>query len=80
LPNLQITPVGKRFCIKIPCKDWERVPWFDAVLHDKFSPHGVSYSSRYQGGQTRREHGIESDDYISAEILEMLISLQEEIW
>ncbi|MHC4227449.1 MAG: hypothetical protein ACYSW0_08485, partial [Planctomycetota bacterium] len=68
--HLQITPVGRRFCIKIACKDWERVPWFDAVLHDKFSLHGVGYSSRYEGGRQRREHGIESDDYISAEILE----------
>jgi len=68
--HLQLTPVGKSFCINIGCKDWERVPWFDAVLHDKFSLHGVGYSSRYQGGRTRREHGIESDDYISAEILE----------
>ncbi|MBL7153628.1 MAG: hypothetical protein ISS79_07915 [Phycisphaerae bacterium] len=68
--HLQITPVGKRFCINIKCKDWQRVPWFDAVLHDKFSLHGVGYSSRYQGDRTRRDHGIESDDYISAEILE----------
>jgi len=68
--HLQITPESNRFCIKINCKDWERVPWFDAVLHDKFSLHGVGYSGRYQGGRDRREHGIESDDYISAEILE----------
>ncbi|GAI87198.1 unnamed protein product, partial [marine sediment metagenome] len=25
--------------IRISCRDWERVPWFDAVLHDKFSLH-----------------------------------------
>jgi len=68
--HLQITPESKRFCIKLNCKDWERVPWFDAVLHDKFSLHGVGYSSRYQGGRDRQGHGIESDDYISAEILE----------
>jgi hypothetical protein len=68
--HLQITPVSERFCNKVVCKDWERVPWFDAVLHDKFSLHGVGYSGRYQGGRERREHGIESDDYISAEILE----------
>jgi hypothetical protein len=67
--HLQITPVSKRFCIRLACKDWERVPWFDAVLHDKFSLHGVGYSSRYEGGRERRDHGIESDDYISAEIL-----------
>lgn len=68
--HLQIMPESKRFCIKINCKDWERVPWFDAVLHDKFSLHGVGYSGRYQGGRDRRHHGIESDDYISAELLE----------
>jgi hypothetical protein len=68
--HLQLTPESRRFCIKLACEDWERVPWFDAVLHDKFSLHGVGYSNRYQGGRDRRSHGIESDDYISAEILE----------
>ena len=68
--HLQLSPVGKRFNIHLKCRDWERVPWFDAVLHDKFSLHGVGYSGRYQGGRTRRDHGISSDDYISAEILE----------
>ncbi len=68
--HLQITPDSRRFCIRIPCEDWQRVPWFDAVLHDKFSLHGVGYSGRYQGGRPRRSAGIESDDYISAEILE----------
>ncbi len=68
--HLQLTPENGRFCIRLPCKDWERVPWYDAVLHDKFSLHGVGYSGRYQGGRSRQDHGIESDDYISAEILE----------
>ncbi|MEW6355323.1 MAG: hypothetical protein AB1696_03280 [Planctomycetota bacterium] len=73
--HLQLTrdthPPGKRhwFYIRLLQKDWERVPWFDAVLHDKFSLHGVGYSGRYQGDRSRRDHGIESDDYISAEIL-----------
>ena len=67
--HLRITPDRKRFCLNIPCKDWQRVPWFDAVLHDKFILHGVGYSSRYQGGRPRGEAGIESDDYISAEVL-----------
>jgi len=67
--HLQITPEARRFCIKIGCKDWQRVPWFDAVLHDKFSLHGVGYSSRYEGGRQRFDSGIESDDYVSAEIL-----------
>jgi len=67
--HLRITPDRKRFCLNVPCKDWQRVPWFDAVLHDTFILHGVGYSSRYQGGRTRIEAGIESDDYISAEVL-----------
>ncbi|MFC1792805.1 hypothetical protein ACFL3Q_04390 [Planctomycetota bacterium] len=68
--HLQLLSVAKSFCNKLACKDWEMVPWFDAVLHDKFSLHGVGYSSRYQGGRDRKGHGIESDDYVSAEILE----------
>ena len=68
--HLRITPESERFCIRLGCRDWERVPWYDAVLHDKFSLHGVGYSGRYQGGRDRARHGIESDDYISAEILE----------
>jgi len=68
--HLQISERPDSFCIALACKDWQRVPWFDAVLHDKFSLHGVGYSSRYQGSRSRREAGIESDDYLSAEILE----------
>lgn len=55
--------------INIPCKDWSRVPWFDLVNHTNFSLHGVGYSSRYEAGRGRALHGIESDDYITAEIL-----------
>lgn len=66
---LRLTPDSKRFCVKLNCADWERVPWFDAVLHDRFSLHGVGYSGRYQSGRSRLEHGIESDDYLTAEIL-----------
>jgi hypothetical protein len=68
--HLQLSQESRNFCIKLNCKDWERVPWFDAVLHDKFSLHGVGYSNRYQGGRDRSGHGIESDDYVSSEILE----------
>jgi hypothetical protein len=39
------------------------------VNHARFSLHGVGYSSRYQGGLPRETHDIQSDDYISAEIL-----------
>ncbi len=53
----------------LPCKRWQIVPWFDAVHHERFSLHGVGYSKRYQGHRSRRDHGIESDDYITAELL-----------
>lgn len=66
---LGLTSKPSRFLIYIPCDDWERVPWFDAVNHHRFILHGVGYSSRYQGGQSREARGINSDDYISAEIL-----------
>ncbi|HUS91980.1 MAG TPA: hypothetical protein VM695_09020, partial [Phycisphaerae bacterium] len=67
--HLRLSPAGQRFCLRLPCKDWQRTPWFDAVLHDKFSLHGAGYSDRYQGGLPRRQAGIESDDYVSAEVL-----------
>jgi len=56
--------------IRVSSKDWQRVPWFDAVLHDKFSLHGVGYPSRYKLEQPTTTRILESDDYISAEILE----------
>ena len=68
--HLLLSTERKRFHIYLDCGGWERVPWYDAVLHDKFILHGVGYSGRYQGGRSRRDHGISSDDYISAEILE----------
>lgn len=66
---MQLGTSPERFHNVVPCRDWERVPWFDAVNHTRFSPHGVGYSDRYQGGRSREEHGIESDDYLSAELL-----------
>ncbi len=66
---LRLSDRPGRFVRRVPCKAWQRVPWYDAVLHDRFSLHGVGYSRRYQGGRTRRHAGIESDDYISAELL-----------
>ncbi len=57
------------FVSVVPCEDWERIPWFDAVNHTTFSLHGVGYSNRYEGGTGRTLHGIESDDYICSEIL-----------
>ncbi len=66
---LPLSPESRRHTIHVGCRDWERVPWFDAVNHDRFILHGVGYSVRYQGGRSRRFHGINSDDYLSAEVL-----------
>jgi len=66
---LRLTTGSEPFCFRVPCRNWQRVPWYDAVLHDKFSLHGAGYSNRYQGDRSRAEHGIESDDYLSTEIL-----------
>ena len=57
------------FVSVVPCDDWERVPWFDLVNHTTFSLHGAGYSNRYEGGLGRLLHGIESDDYITSEIM-----------
>ncbi len=59
----------RRYRTVLRCQDWDRVPWFDAVNHTRFSLHGVGYSNRYQAGYSRALHGIESDDYLSAEML-----------
>ncbi len=69
--DCQLIPIGTgpHFNNRVPCRDWERVPWLDAVHHARFSLHGVGYSDRYQGGRSRDDHGIESDDYLSAEVL-----------
>ena len=53
----------------IDCADYEYVPWFDAVNHNRFILHGVGYSDRYEGGISRSLRGIESDDYLSSEAL-----------
>ncbi len=66
---LTLSPEGRRHMIRLRCGDWERVPWYDAVNHHRFILHGVGYSSRYQGERPREAHGINSDDYISAEVL-----------
>ena len=66
---LHISPEAAEFNNHIACADWECLPWFDAVNHARFILHGVGYSNRYEGGRSREEHGIESDDYLSAEVL-----------
>jgi len=64
-----ISPEPGEFRINIKCKEWSRVPWYDAVHHMKFSLHGAGYSNRYEAQRGRDIHGIESDDYITSEIL-----------
>jgi hypothetical protein len=51
------------------CADAERIPWFDAAYHDRFVLHGAGYEARYLGGLDAKEHGIESDDYMTTEVL-----------
>ncbi len=65
----RITPTQENYSTVIESKDSEYVPWFDAVNHARFILHGVGYSDRYQGGISRALRGIESDDYISSEVL-----------
>jgi hypothetical protein len=66
---LHLSANGGPFNNRLACRDWARVPWFDAVNHTRFSLHGVGYPGRYEGGRGRSLHGITSDDYLSAEIL-----------
>ena len=66
---MTLSPTGGKHLVRLPCADWERVPWADAVNHDKFALIGVGYSVRYEGGRPPHLHGINSDDYISMELL-----------
>jgi len=66
---LRISLGGERHARRVECADWERIPWFNAVWHDRFILHGVGYSGRYQGGLAFLTHGIYSDDYVSSEVL-----------
>ncbi len=54
---------------RVRCEDAERIPWFDAVHHDRMVLHGAGYGSRYAGGQSEKEHGVDSGDYIATEVL-----------
>lgn len=66
---LRVDPRGEAFTWRIRAADSERVPWFDAAHHDRIVLHGAGYPDRYAGGLDPREHGISSDDYITAEVL-----------
>ena len=46
-----------------------KVPWFPVVWHDRMSLHGVGYSARFEGARGEDCHGIDSDDYISCEVM-----------
>lgn len=64
------TKSGEYCWFNIPSfDDAEKIPWFDAVNHQLFSLHGAGYSVRYEGGRGRELHGIDSDDYISTELM-----------
>lgn len=60
---------GAPYSIHVPCGAWTRVPWHDAVLHDRFILYGAGYSSRFEGGRGRAAFGINSDEYLAAEVL-----------
>jgi hypothetical protein len=64
-----LSPEPGEFRTLLKCKAWSRVPWFDAVHHTKFSQHGVGYSSRYEAQRGYLLHNVESDDYITSEML-----------
>ena len=46
-----------------------RIPWFPLVNHDRMVPHGAGYSARFENGRGELCHGVDSDDYISCEML-----------
>ncbi|MBO7679739.1 MAG: hypothetical protein J6S75_08735, partial [Thermoguttaceae bacterium] len=66
---IPISPVPASGTYLVPCESWERTPWFAAVNHTNFSRHGVGYESRYIAKNNAFLHGMESDDYLSMEVL-----------
>lgn len=55
--------------MKVPGTVQEKTPWFPLVYHDRMALHGVGYSARFEGARGADCHGIDSDDYLSCEIL-----------
>lgn len=47
----------------------EKTPWLPLVHHDRMSLHGVGYSARFEGARGEDCHGIDSDDYLTCEIM-----------
>lgn len=54
---------------KVPGGRISCVPWFPLVNHDRLILHGVGYSARFEGGRGELCHGMDSDDYISCEMM-----------
>ena len=46
-----------------------KVPWFPVVWHDRMSLHGAGYSARFEGARGEDCHGIDSDDYVTCEVM-----------
>jgi len=67
--HLRVDAQATGFAWRIPCADAERIPWIDAVYHDRFILHGAGYQDRYAAGLDLKTHGMYSDDYISTEVL-----------
>ena len=69
--HLRVDAKSKEWSVwRIACQDAERTPWYDAVHRHRFILHGAGYSGRYQAGLDARNHGIDSDDYVSTEVLD----------
>lgn len=66
---IPISPVPSIGTYLVPCEKWERTPWFAALNHTNYSRHGVGYESRYLATSDAELHGMESDDYLSMELL-----------
>ena len=68
---MEVTREPGEYCWNVirEYEDAEKIPWFDAVNHAVFSLHGAGYSIRYEAGRGELDHGIDSDDYLNAEIL-----------
>lgn len=54
---------------RVPGDSMEKTPWFPIVYHDRMALHGVGYSARFEGARGEDCHGVDSDDYISCEIM-----------
>jgi hypothetical protein len=69
--HLRVDAQSKEWTVwRIDCEKAERTPWYDAVHRHRFILHGAGYSGRYQAGLDSRNHGIDSDDYLSTEVLD----------